>query len=289
MSRILRLLPFLLLALLTLACGTAPSSVVDTPPKEAPGVTVRVLSLNLHTYQEKEPLAKLRQVAEFARDRDVDVLLLQEVGEHISDKARPNAGAVIQSHLKELTGEEWHHEWAEAHIGFDVYHEGVSIVSRRALSDAEVVELSGGGLRRIALLATADIAGTPVRFVAAHITWPDGGGAKEVRRLLAHLDSAKDPRPATIIGGDFNAQARDEQVRSVVRAGFADLATATGCDFPTIGQPPHARIDYLVDRSGAQTVLIPLALSPALDGAANGPRVSDHIGLLGEYGIRRAD
>ena len=59
----------------------------------------------------------------------LDVLLLQEVGEHVSNPVEPNAGRILQDHLQRFTRRRWEHVWKEAHIGFDVYREGLSILS----------------------------------------------------------------------------------------------------------------------------------------------------------------
>lgn len=242
---------------------------------------LRALSLNLHTYQEDDALAKLLHVAEFAAGNEVDVLLLQEVGEHLVDSDRPNAGGLIADHLARLTSFDWHHEWAEAHTGFDVYREGVSIISRHRLSNPEVIELSAGALRRIALMAAIEMDGKPIRLVTVHVTWPEGGGAVEVQRLLAALESVPSSS-ALLIGGDFNASPPMPHMRQITLEGYIDLAEATASPFLTIGNPPNRRIDYLFHRDGGATALVPRCLTPVFDQW----RVSDHVGLLGEYGVK---
>ena len=105
---------------------------------------IRIASLNLHTYQEPEPLDVLERIALAMVAMDVDLLLLQEVAQHVSDPARPNAGDVVRDHLAALTGRPWHHAWFEAHIGFDVYREGESVISSAPLAEVTEVRLGEG-------------------------------------------------------------------------------------------------------------------------------------------------
>src|SRR5207249_4644492 len=69
-------------------------------PSLGPASALRIATLNLNTYQETDPLLKLEQVAFALAAMDIDAVALQEVGEHLSDPERPNAGEVIRTHLQ---------------------------------------------------------------------------------------------------------------------------------------------------------------------------------------------
>lgn len=262
---------------------------------------LRVLSLNLHTYQEKDisgsddSLLKLEQVAFGAAVGAVDVLLLQEVGEHVSSPSRPNAGEVIKGHLERLTRSPWHHEWREAHIGFDVYREGVSILSKGPILDPVLVPLSEGPLARIALIATIAAKGVKLRAVTVHTTWPDDGRA-EIKRLVSALrQQTGGDHAATLIAGDLNAEERSPQVAELISNGYVDVAAARGATFATFGagagdreRPLQRRIDYQFMRTtagrGAPRVE---TIQRVFDGGGRPdglhPRVSDHAGILASF------
>ena len=82
--------------------------------------TLRALALNLHTYQETDQLRKFEQVARAIRELNIDLVCLQEVGEHWNDGAgdwASNAARIINSHLP--VPYHLHTDWS--HLGFDRY------------------------------------------------------------------------------------------------------------------------------------------------------------------------
>jgi maltose 6'-phosphate phosphatase len=263
--------------------------------------SIRVLSLNLHTYQERnakredDSLRKLEQVAFGAAAGGADILLLQEVGEHVSSPVHPNAGAVLQRHLERLTRRRWHHEWREAHIGFDVYREGLSILSASPLEDLAVLPLREGPAARIALVATITAKGTKLRVVTAHTSWPDEGHA-EVKQLVDLLrQRTVGDHAATLVAGDFNSAPHEPQAALLVSNGYVDVAAAKGSALPTFGhgdgaseRPLDRRIDYhfLRTTAGRGAPRLDRCLR-VFDGAGpeDGlhPRVSDHAGIFAAY------
>jgi endonuclease/exonuclease/phosphatase family metal-dependent hydrolase len=264
---------------------------------------LRIASLNLRTYQESEPLLKLEQVAFALASMGVDAVALQEVGEHVQDPERPNAGEFIRRRLQELTGRPWEHAWRMAHLGFDVFREGVSILASTPLIDVREYRLSQGRLARNALAATITIKGTRLRLVSTHVTWPSGSGLREVQLLLDGL-RAEPPNAldGVLIAGDLNAAQDEPQIKALLDEGYADVARQAGGNaFPTAtpqvwqqlsangpGFILNSRIDYQLLRTVAGGAPVkPLACVPIFNGLTAGdlyqPRVSDHIGLLGVY------
>lgn len=255
---------------------------------------VRVASLNLHTYQETDPIAKLAQVAFGAAAMGVDVLVLQEVGEHMHDPARPNAGRVLQEHLEIATGRPWYHEWREAHVGFDVYREGLSLLSSAPLRDVAEHELNdgrSGGWRRIALVGTTTLKGVALRLASVHLSYePNAARERETATLLGVLARDVDPAlAATLVAGDFNAGEREPTIQRMHGAGYSDMAAVAGRAEPTWGEPqPTTRIDYHFLRPAPGRAAPQVAAwtrifdgSSPEDGAYR--RVSDHVGVLGAY------
>ena len=155
-------------------------------PDPVPTQGFRFASLNLHTYQEDDPLLKLEQVAYGLSALGVQAVALQEVGEHLHDPSRGNAGEVIRGHLERQTGRRWYHEWRMAHIGFDVYREGISLLASVPLQDVQEFRLSHGDLPRNALAGTIGVEGVSIRLCSTHVTWP-GEGDSEVQNLIHAL------------------------------------------------------------------------------------------------------
>lgn len=246
---------------------------------------IRVASLNLHTYQEADPLARLEDIALCLAAYGVDLALLQEVAEHVSDPSRPNAGGLLRGHLQAFSGRPWHHAWREAHLGFEVYREGVSLLSVSPIDEATELRLRGGFLARIAIAGRVRLGGESIRVASVHTTWaPEGEG--EVDALLVALGRHNPSDAATLVAGDFNGGPNTAHVQKIRLGGFLDAGTATGEERPTFLGGIHERIDYQFVRSrvGGAT-LVPRRSWRLFDGESEGfqPRVSDHAGLLVEY------
>jgi maltose 6'-phosphate phosphatase len=85
--------------------------------------TLQAMTLNLHTYQEEDQQQKFEQVARAIRDLGVDLVCLQEVGEHWNNGAgdwASNAARIINDQLP--APYHLHADWS--HLGFDRYREG---------------------------------------------------------------------------------------------------------------------------------------------------------------------
>jgi endonuclease/exonuclease/phosphatase family metal-dependent hydrolase len=273
---------------------------------------LRIVSLNLHTYQEEHAVLKLEQVAFTLAALGVDAVALQEVGEHVSDPDRPNAGELIRTRLQAFTGQPWAYAWRVAHTGFEVYREGVSLLARVPAADVCEYRLSSGRLARNALAGTFNLGGVSLRLVTTHLTWPTGGGLKEAQQLLDALQGEpRDSYAALLLAGDFNAEPEDPQVREVRQAGYLDVAHETHREretwptatpqvwqalLATAAQNPRSpgrvlasRIDYQFLRAAPGSSVRPLACMPVFNGLVVGdvyqPYVSDHIGILGVYAV----
>jgi len=269
-------------------CGERNSSFVAGALPLGDPSALRVASLNLHTYQEARAVYKLEQIAVSMATLGADVLLFQEVGEHESDRSRPNAGEVVRSNLERSTGRPWHHETFAIRKGFDVYWEGLSILSATPLTDVRKVVLREGGLSRIAVIATTTVKGVPLRVVTAHLTWaPDGD--TEAEALLAQLGETPAGTAATLVAGDFNGTPDSAHVRRLIRAGYVDVGAQQGATGPTFLEGALERIDYHFLRPAAgQPMPAVRAFARIFDGAAPShlPRVSDHAGLVAAYAFR---
>jgi endonuclease/exonuclease/phosphatase family metal-dependent hydrolase len=250
--------------------------------------SLRVGSLNLHTYQEASPLDRLEDVALGFSAFETDVLLLQEVGEHVSDRSRPNAGEVLCAHLRSFTGKPWHHAWFEAHRGFDVYREGLSVLSLSPLHHVSKIQLSTGPLARLAVSAVIELEGGPLRLVSVHTSWnQQTHAAAEVGVLLDALETTRHgAERGVLVAGDFNGGPRSAQVQRMLVGGFGDVGAQLGETRSTMREAPQERIDYqfLRSRAGERSIRAH-KIWRIFDESTPGfhPKVSDHTGLLGEY------
>ena len=264
--------------------------------------TLRAMALNLHTYQEADQLRKFAQVARAIRELKVDLVCLQEVGEHWNNGEgdwASNAARLINSHLPEPY--HLHTDWS--HLGFDRYREGVAILSRHpfAYVDAGYVSDSQDPFdihaRKIVMaqVRVPDIG--PINVFSAHLSWPSDGFYPQFERLQRWAAEKQTPEvAATLVCGDFNIAAGSEAYRHIVDTGeFEDqyLKIASPGVFQRVFRERQGdamrllehdgRIDYLWLRNGSRLRAIRAEelFTPARYG-----RVSDHTAYLVEFELR---
>lgn len=267
----------------------------------------RVLTLNLHCWQESDAEAKLDRVARVIADLRPDLVLLQEVGQHVdapivgSRKAEviraDNAALLIADTLRHEHGQPQDWAWFFAHIGFDEWEEGVALLTPHRIGAAEGWFVSEPGSRhrwnaRRMLVAEVDLG--PARTVtcaSAHFSWWDDDEepfAPQFDRADAIMRRRMED---AVFAGDFNVRDDGPGYAHMMRNGeWTDAhVTAVAPDRPSGTFPgdiagwsgaPAGRIDYVLCRGPH---LRPRAARTLFDTAET--RVSDHFGLLVDFDL----
>ena len=200
-----------------------------------------------------------------------DVVLLQEVQERQA------------AFLADRLG--WSVEWRVKHRPLVVPAEGLAVLGPSALREPQRIVLATGPFwssrRRIAVAATVDVHGGPVRVVSAHLG--AGVGDDERARQARIVAEAAD---GGIIGGDLNTDPGSAVLDVFAGAGFHDAwdVARPGQAGPTNWragprhQAPVRRIDYVLRGPGWSVVG---AEVPAFgdDGFERFGPLSDHLPL----------
>lgn len=183
---------------------------------------LKVLTLNLHCYQEENQDAKLTTIASAINELDIDIVCLQEVAENWNDGQgdwESNSARIINERLTEPF--HLHHDWS--HLGFDKYREGVAILSRYPLSNQDSGYVSDSqdkydiNSRKV---VTARISVPYIGFInvfSAHLSWLEYGFQEQFHRLREWAANTKtDDIKATLLCGDFNITADSNGYKQVV-------------------------------------------------------------------------
>lgn len=243
----------------------------SAPPAAAAGAPLRVATYNIHHIDAPHLIAAL------AADRDLaaaDVILLQEVVRR--DGADSSACAAARARG-------WHCAYAPGH-GLDGASLGVAIVSRAPLADLEAIALPFYHVRfnagrRVALAATIEVGGTPVRVFSVHL---DNrlNPAQRIHQLSPVMAAAARWDGPALIAGDMNtspfvwlghvvpvpAGVQDERLERHVRS--------RGFDTPVVSSGPTSqwlsmRLDAIYTRG----------LAVVDHDVEHGVRASDHLPL----------
>ena len=262
-------------------------------------ITLRMLTLNLHCYQEDNQDYKFSLIARAIQDFNIDVICFQEVAENWNNGAgdwASNAARVINEKLPSPYF--LHADWS--HLGFNRYREGVAILSRHPFTatDAGYISSSQDVYNINARKAVMAQINVPyfglVNVFSVHLSWPSEGFSEQFERLRQWANARHTgPVTATLLGGDFNIKAGSESYRHIANTrDFEDqyLKAASPQVFNKVyrQEPPNAqeclkqdgRIDFIYMKSGG-----PLCVTDAreLFTEKSYGRVSDHTGYYLEF------
>lgn len=210
------------------------SVVATTPPDGELDASLRVVTYNIHHIDGARLGKALTSDADLAA---ADVIFLQEV---IAPRDADSSACAV------ARDRGWHCAYAPGH-GLRGGSLGVAILSRRPLADLQAIALPYFNVRfnagrRVALAATIDVGGTPVRLFSVHLDNRLDAGQR-TRQLAPVIESAAGWDGPAIIAGDMNtspftwvghvfpvpAGTHDDKIERFVRAhGFTTPVAASG-------------------------------------------------------------
>lgn len=100
---------------------------------------MKLLTLNCHSWQEDNQLEKIKILAETIVAGDYDVIALQEASQQIYSPIvygairENNFALVLVDELRKLGALDYHFTWDFAHIGYEVYEEGLAILTKHKI------------------------------------------------------------------------------------------------------------------------------------------------------------
>lgn len=260
---------------------------------------LKVLTLNLHCYQEANQSRKFRQIARAIRELDIDIVCLQEVGENWND-GRGDWSSNAARIINELLPAPYHLYTDWSHMGFDRYREGIAILSKypfRKTSAGYVSESQDiySIHARKAVMGQIDVPHFGrVNVFSVHLSWWTDGFAQQFEQLRRWAEEKHTAQTvATLLCGDFNVAAGsdgyglfveareydDQYLKVQNRAAFDQVFRQRSTHWRGI-LTHDGRIDYVWLRKDSP--LKAVAARELFTDQDYG-RVSDHTGYLVEF------
>lgn len=264
--------------------------------------SLKILTLNLHCYQEAEQDEKFSEIARAIHEIDIDIVCLQEVGEEWNNGQgnwRSNAAKIIQDRLR-AHGRYYHLCTDWSHIGFDRYREGSAILSKYDFLKQDTAYVSAN--RDVHDIHARKVIMAQIHFpylglinvFSVHLSWWADGFWQQFERLGKWVDEADSEHvSATLLCGDFNAKAGSQGYMLVTDGGrFEDqflrvtspavFAKVFRENVPGRGEylADDGRIDYLFAKKDSK---VKPTSSRVLFTGQDYRRVSDHLGYLVEF------
>lgn len=178
---------------------------------------MNLLTLNCHSWHEENQHDKIRHFAETIKEKDYDVIALQEVNQSIDaellygDIKRDNFGIVLLEELERIGVTDYSLVWSFSHLVYGTYEEGVAILTKHPISaeDSFLVSQSTD----TAYWKTRKIVGVqiqyqnaPISFYSCHMGWwtDDEEPFKQQADLLLQQINQEG---LSFLMGDFNNSA----------------------------------------------------------------------------------
>ena len=242
-------------------------------------------SYNLHGHQDNDR-ERFQQIAGELAYYDIDICGLQEV---INGNGIEDTSFQVARNLYKLTGNYYWSYWAYCHPFYDLYPEGIAILSRHPIQKPTIIDLNVSLrkklqplLPRVALSAEFELKGRRLIFTTTHLDHhPDEAVRTAQISTLVRMLGIKFPGKgynASIITGDFNASENARSLRTLKRRGFRDsyrkIHNTGGNTFPACA--PNCRIDYIMVKGRIRVIDSFISLK--------GENWSDHFGVISILG-----
>jgi endonuclease/exonuclease/phosphatase family metal-dependent hydrolase len=268
----------LLVALAGVLVLTPTVASAEPAPSGLPGRPLNVLTYNIHHGAGTDGVVDLERIAQVIEKSDADVIGLQEVDRHWSERS----GWVDQA--------TWFAKRLKLHVAYAANLDldplnpgeprrqyGTAVLSRYPIRDFQNTYLPKypGQEQRGLAVATIKVRGETLRFANTHLTHNNNAERLEQANKVVEL-LAGSTRP-TLLVGDLNARPDTPEMKTLT-AKWNDTWTEVGVGpgYTIEATNPTARIDYILHtptlRPKSAAVLSTLA--------------SDHLPVLASFSVR---
>lgn len=212
---------------------------------------VKALTLNTHGWVELFQIPKIKTLAHYIIDQDIDIVFLQEITQHQeTDPAEKLTNyhsatnravhhdnyAYLLTRFLHTMGANYHWSWLDAHQGWGSYDEGVAILTKTKPHRVVPIIMDDHKYtyqdvwRRAALAAHLTIDDQPLWVANTHMNWWHMDGLhlfeKDFNHLNTELRNLAGNTPI-LLAGDFNnsPDTPNEGYDQIINLGWHDAYT----------------------------------------------------------------
>ncbi|WP_017470837.1 endonuclease/exonuclease/phosphatase family protein [Amphibacillus jilinensis] len=259
---------------------------------------MKLLTLNTHSWQENNQQQKIETLANVIVEQQYDVIAIQEVSQLIHSTPlgenptihQDNYGYLLLNELRALGCDDYRFCWAFAHIGYDIFEEGVAILTKHPIISQEMITLtnqadSNSWKSRVALKLTLSYDEMMIDVYSCHLGfWEDAEEPSKLqfKQLLASTTHER----LTFLLGDFNSEAskKNQGYSLMKKQGWFDTyllankkdqgTTVSGAIAGWSQNHKDKRIDYIFTNQKLDVIQ-----SQTIFNGINEPIISDHFGI----------
>lgn len=267
-------------ALLGGGLGLATGAIaLATPASASPYATIRVATFNIHHGAGADNVVDLERIAAFIEDWDVDLVGLQEVDRHWSERSGwADQPTLLAERLRMRVVYGANLDRDPPAEGLPRRQYGTAILSRWPIlswSNTLLPKLPTGEQRGL-LQATVEAHGARITFADTHLQHTS---AQERQAQADAIVELLDDR-RTLLVGDLNATPEKPEIVTLTDI-YADSwpVVGEGPGYTYDAANPHARIDFVL----ATPDVRPVSARVVTEAAA----ASDHLPVVVEYRVRK--
>lgn len=178
---------------------------------------MKLLTLNCHSWQEENQIEKIRYIAKVIDEIDYDVIAFQEVNQRISSEIiyknikKDNFCYILLQELNKLNNYKYDFYWDISHIGYDIYEEGLCIMTKLPIikTDSFIVsnrrDINFWKTRKVVKLDTI-YKQRNISFLCCHLGWWDDCDESFINQANNVIEISKNEELMFVMG-DFNNNA----------------------------------------------------------------------------------
>lgn len=180
-----------------------------------------LLTINLHTYQENNQIEKFDILTQVIGKMDIDFIAFQECAQNKSAKVtegiirKDNMALIIKDSLKQKFGKEYNFAWDWAHYGWNVWEEGIAVMSKYPMLSTDSKYISSSTSKtsitsRKTIVGSYQIPQGIFNLFSAHTHWRTSEADTEQNKQIKNIQQLVDEQEsiniplATFVCGDFN-------------------------------------------------------------------------------------
>ncbi len=269
------------------------------------------LTINLHTYQEKQQGEKFHLLTDVVGKMDINFIAFQECAQHKSATVvdgnirDDNMALIIANNLKEKYNVNYNFTWDWAHYGWNVWEEGSATLSKYPLveTDSRYISASTGTgsiTSRKVVYGSYEVPTIGrINLFSAHTHWRTSEGSEEHNNQIRNIQSMAVQKESAITGdvstfvcGDFNVNPTSDFPWSegyntmVKNDDYTDSFLEVNPDannrpaqskYNTVGGSFPGRIDYIFIKNTDKFEVIDSQIIFKNDVVG---KISDHFGVI---------
>lgn len=239
-------------------------------------VEVKVMSYNIHHAEGIDGELNLKRIARIIKDADTDIVGLQEVDNHWSERSD------FQDQAKELARHLGMYYTYAANLDLEPTEEGghrrqygTAVLSKYPITDFKNYPLTkiGNTEQRGLLETTINVKGTSLHFYNTHLALTSAEREVQIKEMIEIAEQKKGNK---VLMGDLNATPESTEMKPMYDA-YADAFAKTPEAYTYPAENPSKRIDYIFTSEDIEIEDTEVISTPA----------SDHLPLTAEIELER--